>query len=185
MVGTSSGSGAASVSRNVGFKGESAWTATCCFLTIDPPPVLCLNARQMLPARPTPPLRRILKTPAWIRLPIRPLARPLSPPGGRLGLPRRRVTKQLWVDQWTPSCLLSVTPPLSVALTRKTSLPASGRLPRHAPPASPWIRTSPPGSRPSPRRPRHLGWSQCGAANTPPLRTRSSPPSRGPSRRKL
>ena len=37
MVGTSSGSGAASVSRNVGFKGESAWTATCCFLTIDPP----------------------------------------------------------------------------------------------------------------------------------------------------
>lgn len=139
----------------------------------------------MLPSRPTPPPQRMLKTLAWIRLPIRPSARLPSLPVGRLGLPCHRVKNRHWGGRRTPSSLLSVTPPLSVPLTLKTTLPASGPLRCHAPLVSPWIWTPPRGSHLSPSHSRHPSWSlQCGTANTSPLRTRSSLPSRGPSHRK-
>lgn len=146
---------------------------------------VCKRVCQMLPSRPTPPLQRMLRTLAWTRRPIRPWGRPPSLPVGQLGLLCHRVKNRLWEEQRTPSSPLSVTPPLSVALTRKTTLPVPGALQRHAPLASPWIQTPLRGSRPSPSRSRLLSSSlRCGAANTSPLRTHSSLPSRGPSRRK-
>lgn len=138
--------------------------------------------RQMQHSRPTPPPQRTLKTLAWTRLPISPWARPRSLLAGQLGLLCPRVKIRAWEDRRTPSSLLSVTPPPSVALTLRATPPVSGPSPCPAPPAPPRTRTPPPASRASPSRSRRPSWSRRrGATDTPPLRTHSSPPSRGPS----
>lgn len=159
-----------------------------CFAALCRYPVMCLMC-QMLPSRPTPPLRRTLKTLAWTHLPISPSGPPLSRRVGQLGLLCHRVKnrRKRWDVLRTLSSPLSVTRPPAAVLTRMTTLPASGPSPRRVPLVSPRIWTPHPcafllSHSPSP----HLRWSRrCGTANTSPPRTPSSLRLRGLSLRRL
>lgn len=130
----------------------------------------------MLPFRLIRPPQRMLKTRVWTRLPISPLGPPLSRWVGLHGLQCHRVKNKHWGDLRTLFFLFFMTPPLVAALTRKTTLPASGPSPSHVPLVSPQMWTPHQcGSLLSLSPSRHLKWSrQFGTVNTSPLRTPSS-----------
>lgn len=133
---------------------------------------------QTLPSHLTPRLLRMSKTPVWTHLPISPSGPLRSPWAGQHGLLCHRVKNRLrrWVDPWTPSSLLSVTPPLVAALTCRMTLPPPGPSPRRVPHVSPqkWT-THQCSSLLSLRRSPRLRWSRrCGTVNTSPPRTPSS-----------